>query len=975
MRKKSTTIYTVVAITFGLPFILIGWSLAIYSANLPWTLASIPVIHNQSDLIYLLDTVPVLLFLALFFVVRARLEKRENHVTALTLTSLKLISRTMADGFITITEEGAIMAVNGALEKMFGYEEKELVDKDINTLMPASYAEGHKLIIKRLKSHGVDGTDAVSGRAVEGRKRDGTIFPASITISELEVDGVSTFNAVVRDITELKRAQAEATKNANELVLFVGTANAPIFGIDSEGLVNEWNHAAERITGFSKAEVLGKELVAEFITDEYKAPVKQVLDNALHGDESSNYEFPLYTKTSQRVDVLLNATTRRNADGGVVGVIGVGQDITLLKQVQAEALKTAEEMTQFVDTANAPIFGIDADGLVNEWNQTAEKITGFSKAEVLGKDLVAEFITDEYKGPVKQVLDNALRGEETANYEFPLYTKTSQRVDVLLNATTRRNFDGQVVGVIGVGQDITEEKQAQAVALRTAEELTQFVDTANAPIFGIDSNGLVNEWNQTAEKITGFSKAEVFGKDLVAEFITDEYKAPVKQVLDNALSGDETANYEFPLYTKTSQRVDVLLNATTRRNVEGLVIGVIGVGQDITELRQKQKALNQAGKMETVGQLTGGIAHDFNNLLSIIDGNLRFLQQDIGDVGEEIEELFEDAMSATADGAELTARLLAFSRNRVSKPELKEVNESIHNFSRFLSRTLGNANELRTRLAEEDLYINVDASQFENALLNVLINARDAMLDGGNITISSELYRHSDSNQHEGIGEQRPVLEPGDHVVVSVEDTGVGIAKDDLARVFEPFFTTKDVGKGTGLGLSMVYGFIQESNAVCDIRSELGEGTKVSMYFPAAKNMAQESRSADSNDIEVADSEVILVVEDEARVRRVALRDLQKLGYRTLEADRAEMAKTIIQSGQKIDLMFSDVLMPGEVDGQTLGLWVEKNYPEIKVVLTSGFTKRKTEVKENVSSFPLLRKPYTIEALAKQIRATLHDNE
>lgn len=848
MRKKSTTIYTVVAITFGLPFILIGWSLAIYSANLPWTLASIPVIHNQSDLIYLLDTVPVLLFLALFFVVRARLEKRENHVTALTLTSLKLISRTMADGFITITEEGAIMAVNGALEKMFGYEEKELVDKDINTLMPDSYAEGHKLIIKRLKSHGVDGTDTVSGRAVEGRKRDGTIFPASITISELEVDGVRTFNAVVRDITELKRAQAEATKNANELVLFVGTANAPIFGIDSEGLVNEWNHAAERITGFSKAEVLGKELVAEFITDEYKAPVKQVLDNALHGDESSNYEFPLYTKTSQRVDVLLNATTRRNADGRVVGVIGVGQDITLLKQVQAEALKTAEEMTQFVDTANAPIFGID-------------------------------------------------------------------------------------------------------------------------------SNGLVNEWNQTAEKITGFSKAEVFGKDLVAEFITDEYKAPVKQVLDNALSGDETANYEFPLYTKTSQRVDVLLNATTRRNVEGLVIGVIGVGQDITELRQKQKALNQAGKMETVGQLTGGIAHDFNNLLSIIDGNLRFLQQDIGDVGEEIEELFEDAMSATADGAELTARLLAFSRNRVSKPELKEVNESIHNFSRFLSRTLGNANELRTRLAEEDLYINVDVSQFENALLNVLINARDAMLDGGNITISSELYRHSDSNQHDGFGEQRPVLEPGDHVVVSVEDTGVGIAKDDLARVFEPFFTTKDVGKGTGLGLSMVYGFIQESNAVCDIRSELGEGTKVSMYFPAAKNMAQESRSADSNDIEVADSEVILVVEDEARVRRVALRDLQKLGYRTLEADRAEMAKTIIQSGQKIDLMFSDVLMPGEVDGQTLGLWVEKNYPEIKVVLTSGFTKRKTEVKENVSSFPLLRKPYTIEALAKQIRATLADNE
>ena len=517
----------------------------------------------------------------------------------------------------------------------------------------------------------------------------------------------------------------------------------------------------------------------------------------------------------------------------------------------------------------------------------------------------------------------------------------------------RRKFNGVV-------RDVTDVKQAQAEALRTSDELTLFVDTANAPIFGIDSGGLVNEWNQASEKITGFTKVEVLGKDLVSEFITDEYKAPVKQVLDNALHGHETANYEFPLYTKASQRVDVLLNATTRRDVDGLITGVIGVGQDITELRQKQAALNQASKMESVGQLTGGIAHDFNNLLSVIDGNLRFLQQDIGSVSDDITELFDDAMSAATDAAELTARLLAFSRNRGLKPELKNVNNAIDNFSRFLSRTLGKANELQTELSEEALYINVDTAQLENALLNLAINARDAMSDGGNIILRSERYHcsertHLKENSLAGI-----MLNPGDYVVVSVEDTGVGIENEDLVRVFEPFFTTKEIGKGSGLGLSMVYGFVQQSSGQCVVRSKIGEGTKVSMYFPEAQYMELDKSSIGRKKIAFADSEVILVVEDEPRVLRVTLRDLKRLGYRTLEANNASMAKTMIDSGQKIDLVFSDVLMPGDIDGQMLGLWVEKNHPLIKVVLTSGFTKRKTEVGDHESSFPLLRKPYTI---------------
>ena len=704
----------------GLPYIFVGWSLAIYSAKLPWALSSIVSIHEINYLIFLFDMVPVLLGLVLILVFRVYFKEKDDDNLFAQESILKSVLERMADGFVTISEEGIILSANTAIEKMFGYPEKEIVGKNVNILMPDAYASNHNAIISRLRTFGVQGMAGKSGREVEGKKRDGTIFSLSITVSEMYLKGRRKFNGVVRDVTDVKQAQAEA--------------------------------------------------------------------------------------------------------------------------------------------------------------------------------------------------------------------------------------------------------------LRTADELTLFVDTANAPIFGIDSGGLVNEWNQASEKITGFTKVEVLGKDLVSEFITDEYKAPVKQVLDNALHGNETANYEFPLYTKTSQRVDVLLNATTRRDVDGVITGVIGVGQDITELRQKQAALNQASKMESVGQLTGGIAHDFNNLLSVIDGNLRFLQQDIGNASDDITELFDDAMSAATDAAELTARLLAFSRNRGLKPELKNANEAIDNFSRFLSRTLGKANELQTELSEEALYIMVDTAQLENALLNLAINARDAMADGGNITLRSERYHCSERADLKENNQAGIMLNPGDYVVVSVEDTGAGIEQEDLVRVFEPFFTTKEIGKGGGLGLSMVYGFVQQSSGQCVVRSKIGEGTKVSMYFPEAQYMEQDKSSIDEKKIAFADSEVILVVEDEPRVLKVTSRDLKRLGYRTLEANNASMAKTMIDSGQKIDLVFSDVLMPGDIDGQMLGLWIEKNHPLIKVVLTSGFTKRKTEVGENESSFPLLRKPYTIEALAKKVSMALFEN-
>ena len=424
-----------------------------------------------------------------------------------------------------------------------------------------------------------------------------------------------------------------AAQIATELLQFIETANAPIFGIDNKGKVNEWNQTSTRITNFEKEDVFGKDLIKEFITDDYKVSVKKVLDDALNGIETSNFEFPLFTKEGKKVMVLLNASTRRDSVGKIIGVFGVGQDITEIDTLRKESVAIAKELLQFIETANAPIFGIDNKGKVNEWNQTSTKITNFTKEDVFGKDLVKEFITDDYKASVKKVFDDALNGIETSNFEFPLFTKKGKKVMVLLNASTRRDSVGKIIGVFGVGQDITEIDTLRKEAVAISKELLQFIETANAPIFGIDNKGKVNEWNQTSTKITNFTKEDVFGKDLVKEFITDEYKVSVKKVLDDALNGIETSNFEFPLFTKQGKKIMVLLNASTRRDSVGKIIGVFGVGQDITEIDTLRKesvaiakyslSLIEASLDPLITISTAGKITDMNEALANITGLTR----------------------------------------------------------------------------------------------------------------------------------------------------------------------------------------------------------------------------------------------------------------------------------------------------------------------------------------------------------------
>jgi PAS domain S-box-containing protein len=478
------------------------------------------------------------------------------------------------------------------------------------------------------------------------------------------------------------------------------------------------------------------------------------------------------------------------------------QDITELNKARIEQESIANELVQLIDTANAPIFGIDAKGMINEWNQQAEFITGFTKAEVMGQDLVGSFITDEYRKSVGEVLKRALKGEETANYEFPLFTKSGDRVDVLLNSTTRRDADGNVSGVIGVGQNITELNKVRIKQDSIATELVQLVDTANAPIFGIDAEGKINEWNQQAEFITGFTKEEAMGQDLVASFITDEYKESVGEVLQRALNGEETANYEFPLFTKTEDRVDVLLNSTTRRDAEGNVSGVIGVGQDITGLKLAQAQVIQTSKLASLGEMATSIAHEINqplNTIRLAASNIKDRIHVNGFTQEYVLNKLKKIDDQVIRASSIINHLKMFGRNASEKPHALDPEVVMKSVIKLIGEQL--------RLDEIKLKINFDTNSFlvcghqiqlEQVFLNIINNARYAIIENSknserNIFINGNLVK-------------------GNKFKISITDTGGGIPNNLIPHIFTPFITSKPMGKGTGLGLSVSYGIINEMN-------------------------------------------------------------------------------------------------------------------------------------------------------------------
>ncbi len=522
-------------------------------------------------------------------------------------------------------------------------------------------------------------------------------------------------------------------------------------------------------------------------------------------------------------------------------------------------------------------------------------------------------------------------------------------------------------------KQIAERKAMEQILRMREEQLALILASTGEGIYGIDLDGSCTFANRACIEMLGYdNEANLLGQnmhDLIHHTRSDGTPYPKEEcpIFQAFRIGKPIMRDNEVLWRADSSNFPAEYGSYPMQR-EGEVVGAVVTIMDITERLGKEAQLLQAQKMEAVGRLTGGIAHDFNNLLTIILGNLQLLSEEVGGVGDEIGDLLEDAQSAAKDGENITRRLLAFSRNQSLRPMQVRVNKLITDFGRLLRRTLGEDIELNISVGKNTVTALVDPGQLESALLNLAINARDAMPEGGTLSIESRRLELGVDGSTEC-----PELNPGAYVMITVKDTGEGMTHETMTHAIEPFFTTKEVGKGSGLGLSMVYGFAQQSGGNLRMSSVLGAGTTMVLCLPELMSEIPEKELIYDNQPPPTGTGNILVVEDDSRVRRLAVRSLKRLGYKVQEAGDGKEAQKILQGeiGQTIDLLFTDLVMPGGMHGHELATWAIENLPGISVLLTTGFSKGIEKDGAEMEAFPVIRKPYTEEILARQVHAIL----
>jgi PAS domain S-box-containing protein len=626
--------------------------------------------------------------------------------------------------------------------------------------------------------------------------------------------------------------------------------------------------------------------------------------------------------------------------------------------------RDAERFQYFVaGVTDYAIYMLSPSGIVNSWNAGAQRFKLYRPDEIIGQHF-SRFYTDEDKA--RNLPEQALEIARTKGKfedEGWRVRKDGTRfwANVVIDAI--HDDDGELVGFAKVTRDITERREADA-ALRASEERFRLLvqGVTDYSIYMLSPSGEVTNWNAGAERIKGYTQDEAVGSHFSLFYAPEDQAAglPEKALETARLHGRfESEGWRV---RKGGERFwsHIVIDAIRDSNNE--LIGYAKITRDITERREATLALErardalfQSQKLEALGKLTGGIAHDFNNLLGVIMSGTELLSREIATpAGRKI----LDSMQRSAKrGAELTQQLLTFARQQPLKQENYNLNVVIGKFEAVLRRASASSIRFLVELAPNLQLVRTDATQFEAAILNLVSNARDAMPDGGTLTVRTSNVPAD--------AEVRSGGNPGPYVVVEVCDTGMGMPPEVLGRVFEPFFTTKPVGKGTGLGLSQVYGLTQESGGFVEIVSKVGEGTSIKLYFPALVELAgQDGASVETNN----GNERALLVDDNEEVLNVAVELFKNMGYDVLTANGAAEAVEIIKRSKNIDVLFSDVVMPG-IDGVALARLAREIMPNLTVLLASGFASDEL-LKENsgLADFTLISKPYRMADIIKKLR-------
>jgi PAS domain S-box-containing protein len=737
-----------------------------------------------------------------------------------------------------------------------------------------------------------------------------------------------------------------------------------IYMLDPRGHIVSWNSGAERAKGYQRSEVIGRHFSLFYGEDDRQRGLPQLaLKTAA---ETGRFEAEGWRLRKDGTRFWANAVLDavRDENGTLLGFAKVTRDLTERRMAELALIDSERRFRLLVGgIADYAIYMLDPSGIISNWNLGAKQLKQYSAAEIVGHHF-SRFYTDEdrLQGVPARALATAER-EGKFEAEGWRVRKDGSRFWAHVVIDAIRHDDGTLLGFAKITRDITERRAAQDALRQSERQFRLLVDNiTDYAMYMLDPNGIVSSWNAGAQRIKGYLPAEVLGQHF-SRFYTDPDRQTgmPTQALQTALrEGRFEAEGWRVRKDGTHFWASVVIDPV--RDEKGRHIGFAKITRDITERRETQLALqraqeqlSQSQKMEALGQLTGGVAHDFNNILMVISGQADMLKLRLSEPKHL--RAVEAIKLATARGESLTRQLLTFARRQQVKPVVIDLGQRVAALREMLASAARGNIEMVVDIPGGIWPVNVDLSEFELGLLNMALNARDAMPEGGILSFTARNERLADGSD---------VGLSGDFVALTMADTGTGIPPEVLNRVFDPFFTTKELGKGTGLGLSQVHGFAHQSGGTVRIWSEVGKGTRVTIYLPRSRGVPVSEGKDQPPAVRTLPAK-ILIVEDNPEVANVSAMLLDQLGYEITIVNSADAALGVLES-ESFDLVFSDIVMPGERDGIALAHEIRKRKPGLPVLLTSGYAKASEAVQKE---FTILRKPYDINALGRTVAQLL----
>jgi two-component system, cell cycle sensor histidine kinase and response regulator CckA len=891
----------------------------------------------------------------------------------------------LIDGIITIDEDGAVVSYNGSAEKMFGYATDEVIGKNVRLLIPESFnGELHSYLASNMRC---GETEVIgSNGEVVGRRKDGSSFPMEFAVSAFHIAMRVHFTGIVRDLSERKRHEEarraleieraisgdmlkrneeqfrNLTANIDQVlwmmdierreITFVSQGYEKMFGRSCQSLLESPRSYMEGM------HPLDQELIERSNAEMFKTGHIDVEVRVLHPGGDVRW-----------IWIKGNPVTEQNQ---IVAVVGVIEDVTQRRQLAEERENLLSRLRLHIDRMPLGYVLFDSNMHITDWNPSAERIFGFSKAEMLGTaPPYAKIVPRSFKPEADVLLQRIRAGDMNAHAINENLTKDGRTITCQWFNTPLNDADGEFVGILSLTQDITARKNLENQVQLAQSRLRNVVMSSPAVLFTlaiVDDQIYGISWiSENLEEIFGYPAQVALGPHWwVANIHAEDRDRIIKETQDELLShGRTTHEYRFRHGDGTYRwtRGDLRL---VRYGINEAV-EVVGAWTDITERKRLERQSVQNLKLEAIGRLAGGVAHDFNNLLTVINGFAEMAVNRLS-ADDAVRKMLEQVVAAGIRAAGLTRQLLAFSRKAMSVPKILDLKAIVAEVEQMLRRVIGDDIEMIVVSDADVGAVKADSGQIEQVIMNLVINARDSMPKGGSITIEIRNTMLDDDYVR-----VHPDARVGPHVVLAISDTGCGIDESAMAMIFEPFFSTKG-DLGTGLGLATVHGIVKQSGGHISVYSEIGHGTTFKVYLPRVVEPQAPEAPPVEPEVQSRGTEILLFVEDQEAVRQLGQEVLRDFGYTVFSARDGIDALQVAEQQGHIDLLVTDVVMP-RMGGREIAGRLAITHPNTKVLFLSGYTDD-TVVRHGIleARVAFLQKPFTSTSLTRKVREVL-DNK